>query len=126
MRVIDFSPPMMGIEGEFNTFRLSGAWSKRIEAGSIVILMDKKLMSVMGYAKVTGVHVGKLSEMANQYAHLNHNQKHLPSEGAPDRLISAMIKRYGPHKCSENSRVTVIHLAIENVEQEKRNPIREI
>lgn len=109
-RIIDFSPPMSGIAGEFNTFRLGVAWSKRLNPGEQVLLMDKKLYSVMGSAKVMGVTVGSLSEMGALYGSQNHNQKHLPKEGAGERVATAMIKRYGPNRCCEDSKVTVIHL----------------
>lgn len=110
LRIIEFASPMFGIEGEFNTFRLSGAWAKRVEPGSKVILMNKKEYSLMGWAEVTAVHVGRLDALSALHGFRNHNQKHLPPEGAKDRLIAAMVKRYGPNKCGHHSRVTVIDL----------------
>lgn len=108
VRVIEFSPPMEGIEGEFNTFRLGGAWAKRVVPGDTVWLMDKKQFLIFGSATVTEIHVGKLNEMSDLYACHNHNQKGLDPEGANKRLITNMIKRYGPNMCDENKRVTVI------------------
>lgn len=110
LRILDFAPPMLGIDGEFNTFRLGGAWAKRVQPGDKVALMDKKEMSLMGWAVVTGVHMGKLNELSALHGRRNHNQKHLPSEGAGERVIAAMMKRYGPNKCCETSRVTVIDM----------------
>lgn len=110
LHVIDFSPPMLNLEGEFNTFRLGGAWAKRIKPGDRVGLLDKKRMCLVGYATVTGVHRGKLNELSPMHGRHNHNQKHLPGEGAGERVVAAMIKRYGPHKCRDTSLVTVIEL----------------
>lgn len=108
MRVLEFSPPMSGIEGEFNTFRLGVAWSKRVAPGDTVLLIDRKQFSVIGKAKITGVQVGSLRDMSALHARHNHNQKGLDPQGADERLIINMVKRYGPNKCDENKRVTVI------------------
>lgn len=110
MRVIEFSPPMRGIEGRFNTFRLGGAWAKRIEAGETVLLIDAKEHQVIAKATVEGVVKGKLEDLAREHAAGNHNQQGLEPEGAPERLIAAMMKRYGPHRAGHNSTVTVIFL----------------
>lgn len=110
MYVIEFSPPMSGIEGVFNTVRLGGKYGKLLAPGDTVMLIDRKLSKVIGTAEVIAVEVGKLSEMAALHAAQNHNQKGLDESGAPRRLIDNMIRRYGPHKCGENSRVTVIYL----------------
>lgn len=108
--VIEFAPPMSGFEGSFNTFRLGLKWSRVLKPGDKVLLVDKKQSMVFAVAQVEGVHTGKLSEMAQEHAARNHNQKGLDSLEAPSRLTVNMIKRYGPHKCSENSKVTVIDL----------------
>lgn len=108
MRVIEFSPPMSGIDGEFNTFRLGVAWSKRVAPGDTVLLIDRKQFSVIGKAQVTDVKVGSLRDMSALHARHNHNQKGLDPQGADERLMSNMIKRYGPHKCLHTTKVTVI------------------
>lgn len=110
MYVIEFAPPMLNLDEEFNTFRLGGAWAKRIKPGDRVGLLDKKQMLLIGYAIIAGVHRGRLSELSALHACRNHNQKHLPCDGAGERLTAAMVKRYGPHRCGENSIVTVIEL----------------
>lgn len=110
MRILEFSPPMNGITGEFNTFRLSLAWSKRVAKGEIITLMDKKDCSSMGYAEVISVHVGKLHDMSALHARHNHNQIGLDPDGAGERLTANMIRRYGPHRCGLNSNVTIIYL----------------
>lgn len=108
--VIEFAPPMSGVEDSFNTFRLGLKYSKVLNPGDTVLLIDKKQSKLIGIALVEGVETGKLNHMAELYAHQNHNQKSLDKSGAPARLTANMIKRYGPHKCNENSKVTVIHL----------------
>ncbi|WP_374335318.1 hypothetical protein [Methyloversatilis sp.] len=108
--ILEFSPPMSGFEGDFNTFRLGGKWQRVLKPGDKMLLVDKRTSAVFAVAEVQGADAGKLRDMANTFASFNHNQRELDCAGAPDRLISNMIKRYGPHKCSETSRVSVIHL----------------
>lgn len=108
--VIEFAPPMSGLEGEFNTFRLGGAWAKRTIPGERLLLIDKKQSAVLGWGLVSAVHVGTLTEMSALHGSRNHNQKGLDPEGAGERVIAAMKKRYGPHKVNDNSKVTVIEL----------------
>ena len=110
MYVLEFAPPMTGIGGQFNTVRLGIKWSRCLVAGDKVLLIDKKQSCTMGCAIVESVAVGKLGEMAQLHAAGNHNQRDLDAEGAPGRLVSNMVKRYGPHRCDENKRVTVIYL----------------
>jgi len=112
MYVIEFFPPMTGLENSFNTFRLGGAWAKRISDGDRVLLLDKRRSETFAEAIVGEVVVGKLAELAAVHAKHNHNQKALDEQGAPERLITAMMKRYGPNKCGENSRCTVIYLKV--------------
>lgn len=110
--VIDFAPPMTGLEGSFNTVRLGGTWAKRLSGGERVLLVDKPHSLVIGIAVVEQVVVGKLNEIAPMHAAHNHNQKSLGSEGATERLIAGMKKRYGPHKVLDHSRVTFIYLRV--------------
>ena len=98
------------MEGVFNTFRLGVAWKKRIGPGDTVFITCKSKSLVIGVAKVLFVEVGELSEMAGLHASLNHNHK--GSSDPKATLVSGMIKRYGPHKCGENSKVAVIYLEI--------------
>ena len=108
--VLEFAPPMNNIEGRFNTVRLGTKWGKTLVPGDVVYLLDKPHSMLIGRAKVERVLIGKLGEMATAHAAHNHNQVGLDPEGAPLRLITNMIKRYGPHRCDENKRVTVIYL----------------
>lgn len=110
MHIIEFAPPMRNINGRFNTFRLGMRYNKLLKPQDKVLLIDRSKLSVMGEAIVEAVHMGKLSEMAKLYAHENHNQ--IGEKYAPDLLIEAMIKRYGPHMVSVDKRVTVIYLVM--------------
>jgi hypothetical protein len=112
MNVIFFSPPMQGIEGTFNTFRIGLRYSKLLKRGDKVLLVDLKGCVVIGHAKVKSVIVGRLDEMAKLYAHENHNQTGLDGEGASDRLVANMQKRYGPHIASLEKKTTVIYLTL--------------
>lgn len=112
MYVIEFAPPMSGLDGSFNTVRLGGTWAKRLQQGEKILLMDKPKSSIFATAIVEGVIVGKLRDVAASHAAFNHNQKGTDAEGAPERLMTAMKKRYGPHKVNDNSRVTAIYLRV--------------
>ena len=109
---LDFAPPIVGMEGVFNTFRLGIAWTKRVEPNDIILLTNKARSTVIGRAKVVDIKIGTLSEMAATDARFNHNHREYKTLVAAERLVESMIKRYGPQKCSENSKVTVIYLEI--------------
>lgn len=110
-KVIEFYPPMRGMDGEFNTFRAGIAWYARIEVGDVLLMIDSRKKVVMGTAEVTDRFKGPLGDMAELYADGNHNQLDDPDKaGAGARLIAAMKRRYGPHIISENKNVTVIYL----------------
>lgn len=110
LRVVEFTPPMSGLDGEFNTFRLGVAWSKRVVPGDEVLLLDKKTFSIIGRAEITEIHVGTLIDMSALHALRNHNQLGLDPEGAGERLRANMIRRYGPQKCGPESKVTVMQM----------------
>ncbi|MEZ2310846.1 hypothetical protein AB6809_29800 [Paraburkholderia sp. RCC_158] len=111
--VIEFAPPAEGLDGvlPFNTFRIGKVWAGRLKEGDEVLLMWSKKMQVFGRATVGAIHTGKLRELAEQHAAFNHNQSGHPDvDGAPDRLIANMQKRYGPHIAHDNKLTTVIYL----------------
>ena len=113
MYVLDFSPPMNNLQGCFNTIRLGIKWASRLNPGDTVLLIDKPHSILIGPAIVESVVLGKLGEVASLHASRNHNQKGLDIEGAPQRLIENMKKRYGPMLINENKRCTVIYLRTE-------------
>ena len=110
MYVIEFAPPILNIENDFNTVRLGVKWGRLLNPGDEVLLINKPKSEVMCRAVVRKVTVGKLKDLAPIHAAQNHNQKGLDPAGAPERMIAGMIKRYGPHKCDLDKRITVIDL----------------
>lgn len=110
MYVIEFAPPMGGFVGTFNTIRVGMTWSRRLTEGMKVALMDKKHSLIFGYATVCKVECGALGDIAQRYAHENHNQKGLDPEGAPERLMQSMMKRHGPHIITPTKKACVIYL----------------
>lgn len=108
LHVIDFSPPAVGFDGFFNTFRLGVAWAKRVSVGERVLLMDNKQHLAFGLAEVISIKTGPLGEMAATHAVFNHN--YLGSEDAAASLIAGTIKRYGPHRTNVDKKYTVIYL----------------
>lgn len=109
--VIDFHPPILGLDGEFNTFRLGRTWSKRLKAGDHVLLTDRKNSVVFGRAEVTAVHTGPLGEMCKAHAIHNHTQRESTPEQAPERLLKEVLQKlYGPHIAHETKASVVIYL----------------
>lgn len=108
--VLDFYPPMKGLEGEFNTFRLGKKWATRLKKGSKVLLVDSKENILIGKAKVIEVHLGTLEDMLLKHAHNNHNWCHLKAGDAIDALYASLKKRYGPHIATVTKPTSVIYL----------------
>lgn len=107
--VIDFVPPIVGIEGSFNTFRLGLFYSKRLQAGDVVYLMDNREKRVIGKAKVTGVDCGTLSDMLSAHARMNHAVL-FHMDGHAEALRDILQRFYGPHIAVPSKKTTVIHL----------------
>lgn len=108
--VLDFSPPMEGLTGVFSTMRLGLKFSRCLAPGDRVLMIERPRSILIGVAVVQQVEVGTLRNLSQRWATTNHNQRGLDAAGAPGRLVQNMIRRYGPHKCGENSKVTMILL----------------
>lgn len=101
----------------FNTFRLGGAWAKRLTKGDGVLLAFKH--EVIGCAKVKMVHTGKAIDVLNFYARFSHVELALAAEQgegyrgeeAPQRRVQSMQRTYGPHKFTPESTITVVSLS---------------
>lgn len=107
---VGFIPPVVGIEGEFNTFRLGGFYYKRLKETDIVYLVDEKNKLVIGTALVRSIYYGELTEMCILHGYKNHSNlvKHSDNMEPPERLFKLITKIYGPHIVKPNSLVTVI------------------
>lgn len=110
VQVIGFIPPHVGLEGEFNTFRLGGKMAKVLTPGQEVFLMDEKEKAVFGRAAVISVEMGKLEELCATHAHKNHTELANDPAGAPQRLMTFIQKIFGPHIAPPHKRTCVVYL----------------
>lgn len=111
--IIDFYPPIVGLENEFNTVRLGIAWSKRLNIGDEVYLSDNKERKVIGKAVVTDIQKGKLQEICEIHAANNHINKEFQESAdysASLKLMNVIQKFYGPHVALPTKMATVIYL----------------
>lgn len=107
--VIGFIPPIIGVEAEFNTFRLGKKFGT-LPIGSEVLLMDEKRKVVFGKAVVTDVTVGPLSALCAVYAPENHTELQHQDGKHAERLYQTFTKIYGPHIVKPDKTATVIKL----------------
>ena len=106
--VIGFIPPIMGMNGEFNTFRL-GKKYQDLAIGSEVLLMDEKRKVIFGRAQVLDVTAGPLSALLAVYASENHTE--LDQEGDhAERLYQTLRRIYGPHIVNPSKIATCIKM----------------
>jgi hypothetical protein len=110
MRIISFIPPIIGTEGEFNTFRLGSFYFKNLKIGEEVFLLNEKEKLVIGRARVMAIEQGTLDDMCQIHGHKNHTELKNEREGAGDRLLVTMKKIYGPHIAVPTKKVTVLYL----------------
>lgn len=110
VQVLDFIPPVVGVEGEFNTFRLGGTMAKRLSVGQEVFLMDNKKKVVFGKAEVVSVEEGKLGELCLNHAHNNHTELGNDPADAPAGLYRYIQKLFGPHIVNPTKKACVIYL----------------
>jgi hypothetical protein len=107
---IGFIPPIVGVEEEFNTFRIGGFYQKRLSPGDSVYLLNEKEKIVFGRAMVTNIDGGPLGEMLLIHAHKNHTELANDPISAPERLFATIRKIYGPQIALPNKKTTVIYL----------------
>lgn len=110
IQVLDFIPPVEGLEKDFNTFRLGGSLVKRLKEGQEVFLMDGKNKVIFGRAQVTRIEPGSLGELCLMHAKDNHRELTNEPMGAPERLFKYLQKIYGPHIAIANKKTCVIYM----------------
>lgn len=109
--IIDFYPPIIGLENEFNTVRIGLAWMKRLNVGDEVYLSDNKERKVIGKAVVTDIQKGKLQEICEIHADNNHTQLQASVESNTSlELMKIVQKFYGPQIATPQKLATVIYL----------------
>lgn len=98
-----------GTEGAFNTFRLGGAWSKRVRRGQALALLNSACEKV-GEAEVMDVHCGSKEEMLEKHAHRNHLMLAKKPEDPVAELVRIMRNLYGANFLARAELMTVIDL----------------
>ena len=96
--VLTFRPPLIGLDGWSNTFRLSPLWFGRLKdhVGKRVSYYDVKGPTLIGHAKLVGVAQGTMNEMLERYAWSNHLclGAGISKADAPDWLREKLIRNY--------------------------------
>lgn len=110
LHVVGFIPPVIGVEDEFNTFRLGGFYQKRLSIGSQIYLLNEKEKMIFGRAHVENIDVGALGEMLLIHAAKNHTEIGNDPNTAPERLYETIRHIYGPHIAVLTKKTTVICL----------------
>ena len=108
--VVGFIPPILGVEGKFNTFRIGGFYNKNLKEGDEVFLLNEKEKAVFGIARVESVEIGRLDEMCILHGDMNHGELANISNDAPQKLFKTIQKIYGPHIAPPQKLTTVLYL----------------
>ena len=114
--VIGFVPPVVGVDGVFNTFRMGRRYST-LQEGQIVLLMDEKRKVVFGEAQVLDVSVGPLGALCAVFAHENHTEIGKDDGQSAERLYRLLSKLYGPHIVHPDKTATVIKLSRTDIDR---------
>lgn len=98
-----------GTETSFNTFRLGAAWSKRVQPGQLVGLINSRLEKE-GEARVTAVHCGDKLRMLELHAARNHLMLAKPHSDPAIELARLLRNLYGGGFFAKAGFLTVIDL----------------
>lgn len=98
-----------GCEDAFNTFRLGGAWAKRVVPGTLVSLRNSTANWSL-VAVIEGIHSGPFNKIAPVFAGDNHLAIAAERDGKPFDLEQVMTKLYGGHRFNNRSTVTVLEM----------------
>jgi len=107
--VIGFIPPVVGVNGVFNTFRMGKRFASLAE-GDEVFLMDEKRKVVFGRATVLDVSVGPVGALCACFAFENHTELDKNDGESADRLFKLLQRIYGPHIVQPHKTATVVKL----------------
>lgn len=109
--IIEFYPPIIGLEDEFNTVRVGLGWAKRLKVGDEVYISDNKEKRVIGKAVVTMLETGSLEDICFTHSKTNHTQLKAPADADTSKdLLNIVRKFYGPHIAQLTKKATVIYL----------------
>lgn len=111
-KTIRFAPPLVGMNGEFNTFRKGRALAMKLAVQDVVTLRDAKTKIDFGSAEVLSIETGTAQEMLRSHACRNHTElANDDAEGAPERLFKVLRRIYrGPKYFLPTTTVTVVYL----------------
>lgn len=110
--IITFKPRLIGLDREFNTFRIGSAWYNRLMPGVTVGLMNSQTNEIFGKAIVQKVVSGGFEAMCAEHALNNHLMLGLSKETAAQRLEEILRKIYGKFIADQQAKLiaTVIYL----------------
>lgn len=109
--IVEFYPPIVGLEDEFNTVRVGLGWAKRLKVGDEVYISDNKEKRVIGKAVVTMLETGSLEDICTHHSKNNHTQLKAPADANTSQdLLNIVQKFYGPHIAKPSKKATVIYL----------------
>lgn len=109
--ILVFRPPMVGLDGQFNTFRLGSAWFNRLLPGVIVGLVNASDNKVFGRARVLSVIDGDFDKMCEEHAYKNHMLLGKSREVAAKEMTKILRQAYGKiFALQTNQKATVIYL----------------
>lgn len=110
LHMVGFIPPIIGVEAEFNTFRLGGFYKKHLSIGSQVYLLNEKEKIIFGRAQIQNIDYGPLGEMLLLHAAANHTELGNDPNSAPERLNATIRRIYGPHIATLTRKTTVLYM----------------
>jgi hypothetical protein len=111
VRCLGFIPPVVGVEKDFNTFRLGSTLYKALEPGMNVYLLDTKKLIVFGSAVVRRIYNGPLWEMCLDHGANNHTELGKDDIDFQESMFKTMQKMFGPQIALPTKNCTVIYLS---------------
>lgn len=107
---LDFVPPLMGFDGEFNTIRLGVKWTKLLNSGDVVYLQNSKDKMIFGKAEVIRVEQDTFGQVCLYHAKHNHSELDKDDGHHAARIYQLMVKLLGPHIVNYQKKACVIYL----------------